>query len=76
MGQADFEKETGGAGSVADGKERERVASTSVASQTSRKSEKVEDVVEAHDDASSISTASSDSIAGIHHTWSRNTGHS
>lgn len=65
----EFDKDIDGGSSAAEHKER--IGSTSSA--TARGIEDVED------DNSSISTASTDSIAevqSIHHTWSRNTGHS
>ncbi|KAH7383931.1 major facilitator superfamily domain-containing protein [Pyrenochaeta sp. MPI-SDFR-AT-0127] len=69
-----FHKDIGG--TLSDTANTEGAPSVSSTSHASGRARVVENV---EDDHSSISTASSDSIAevqSIHHTWSRNTGHS
>ncbi|CAO2650175.1 Nn.00g014670.m01.CDS01 [Neocucurbitaria sp. VM-36] len=72
----DTDKEIG----IAPSSGRERVASTSEKSHTSKKSGRSEDIETEDDDHSSLSSTSTDSIRDVrptlHQTWSRNTGHS
>jgi multidrug resistance protein len=78
MGVSEMDKDV----SVATSSGREKVASTSSTSHSSEKSRVIEDIETEDDDHTSVSS-DSDSIhsrapsrPSIHHTWSRNSGHS